>query len=174
MNANAVIQSLPPLKEHVDLIVNDQDTGDIITDMLKRHGQYVDDYDGIEHLFPDKRLLKSLFDFVRKEIPYEAEPKKVQTTRSPAAIMLLTKTDCKHYAQFIAGVLDAKNRKFGDIEYDWFYRFVSYDPMNPAPTHVFTVVNNEGSEIWIDPTLPKFNTRNPYPSYFVDYEKVIL
>jgi hypothetical protein len=75
--------------------------------------------------------------------------------------------DCKHYSGFIAGVIDAVNRKTG-AGIDWVYRFASYDIFDPTPVHVFIVVKDYGREIWIDPVLKKLNQRDPQPTYFID------
>jgi hypothetical protein len=77
------------------------------------------------------------------------EPEQRQTTKSPAAMMAQGFGDCKHYALFCAGVLDALNRRGKKI--DWCYRFASYSFFAPEPEHVFIVVKDQGKEIWIDP-----------------------
>lgn len=48
-------------------------------------------------------------------------------------------------------MLDALNR-LTTRKIDWCYRFASYHVLSSTPHHVFIVVNDEGREIWIDPT----------------------
>jgi len=81
--------------------------------------------------------------------------------KSPSSI-ISTPSDCKSYALFSCGVLDAIKRNTGE-DYDIVYRFASYDPFDKIPQHVFCVVCGEGEEFWIDPVLNKFNEKKqPY------------
>ena len=117
-------------------------------------------------------LEEQLFDFCKKNLHYNVESEKDQTTRSPAGIIQLGKdpsygVDCKHYAGYIAGCLDAWNRKAGTQEYDWCYRFASYD-QERAPGHVFVVTKYDDGELWIDPVLGSLDKRYPDPTYFSD------
>jgi hypothetical protein len=81
--------------------------------------------------------------------------------KSPASIVS-TKGDCKSFALFSCGILDAFRRNENpDLEVS--YRFASYDPYNKTPEHVFCVVKEYGKEYWIDPVLDRFNQRkDPY------------
>jgi hypothetical protein len=81
--------------------------------------------------------------------------------KSPASIVS-TKGDCKSFALFSCGILDAFRRNENpDLEVS--YRFASYDPYNKTPEHVFCVVKEYGKEYWIDPVLDRFNQKkDPY------------
>jgi hypothetical protein len=70
--------------------------------------------------------------------------------------------DCKHYASFINGIMDSLKRKGYPV--DWKYRFANYRYGNYAPGHVFSVVNDNGNEIWIDPVLSYFDEKKAYVS----------
>lgn len=176
---NDVIQALPPFKGERDLITHDQSTADIINEVLECHNQFAPDYDTIVDLFVTVDPLLSVFNFCRDNMPYNAESEKDQTSRSPIAIIMLADTwgvDCKHYAGFIAGVIDALNRA-GHSNYDWSYRFASYDLLNPSKEHVFVVVKTKKNEIWLDPAPVEnsgnyiersFNDRKVIPFYITD------
>lgn len=176
---NDVIQALPPFKGERDLITHDQSTADIINEVLECHNKFAPDYDTIVDLFVTVDPLLSVFNFCRDNMPYNAETEKDQTSRSPIAILMLADTwgvDCKHYAGFIAGVIDALNRA-GYSNYDWVYRFASYDLLDPSKEHVFVVVKNKKDEIWLDPAPIEnsgsfiersFNDRKVIPFYITD------
>lgn len=150
----------------------------IVTEVLEAHKVFASDYDAIaENINFNKRvpIENQLFDFCKKNLHYVIEDGSYQSTRSPAAILELGSkkgvgVDCKHFAGYIAGVLDAMNRKAGKVIYDWHYRFASYDH-NPEPGHVFVVLESEGGEddlIWIDPVLDRLDQRWPRPRYYKD------
>ena len=144
-------------------------------EVLNAHKHYAGDYDKIvENLkfYKTVSLEDQLFNFCKKNLHYNVETEKDQTTRSPAAILELGRSekygvDCKHYAGYIAGCLDAWNRNAGESVYDWCYRFASYDT-DPAPGHVFVVTKYDDGELWIDPVLSTIDRRFPSPTYYLD------
>lgn len=148
------LQGVLPAFDGIETIITqDQDVYDIIAEVGEAHKLYCADYDSISSLFAGPRLYENLFDFCTSKLIYVAEPTRRQTSRSPAAILAMspvTGVDCKHYAGWIAGVLDSLNRNGRPI--NWYYRFASYDPYDDEPVHVFVVVKEGGKEIWIDPT----------------------
>lgn len=177
-----IIAALPPLQGNRDVIIpGEQSVKDIMAEVLESHKVFSTDYDSIaEYFVTDADPLRSLFKFCRDHLPYVAEDEKDQTSRSPIAIMMLADkwgVDCKHYAGWIAGVIDACNRA-GYTTYDWCYRFASYNPFNPTKEHVFIVINPGTDEIWIDPapiinddgsyTQRSFNDRKVIPMYSTD------
>jgi len=181
ISVNDIMEALPPLKGQRDVIVaGEQSVKDIIKEVLESHKQFAGDYDRIVNYFHTADPLRSLFYFCRDTLPYYAEDEKDQTSRSPIAVLMLADNwgvDCKHYSGFIAGTIDALNRA-GYTNYDWCYRFASYDPFDSGKDHVFVVVNPGGNEIWIDPapiekvdgtfTERTFNDRKVIPFYKED------
>jgi hypothetical protein len=178
MPGQGILAKLPPFQGEEVVLVNEQDIDDIVHGVLTRHNKYAWHYDLIADEFlggDEYDISKRLFDFVKRSIPYEIESKDRQTVRSPAAILVMSDYwggDCKHYASFIAGVLDAIGRITGD-PINWVYRFAGYNILEPKNLgHVFVVVNPDPNDrdagIWIDPVLDEFNTRYPWPWYSKD------
>jgi hypothetical protein len=161
------------------IVPGEQSVKDIMNEVLDSHAAFKGDYDCIADYFNDADPLRSLFNFCKKFLPYRAEDEEDQTSRSPIAILMLADNwgvDCKHYSGFIAGVIDACNRA-GYSNYDWCYRFASYDPFDSTKEHVFVVVNPGGNEIWLDPApieengtyiKRSFNDRKAMPFYITD------
>lgn len=146
-----------------------QSVGDIMTGILSTHKAYATDYDKIAPKFDvgtNKQVLRNLYNFLLQNTHYKIEPNEKQTLRSPAAIMALGADprhglDCKSYSLFIAGVLDALNRR--GRKFTWCYRFASYRINDKIPHHVFVVVNpNTANEIFVDPVIQPFNFHKPY------------
>lgn len=167
------LRKLPPYRGNEIRVVTDQRVTDIIKEILAAHTDYATDYDKITDLYIRKSvpdLCRELFKLCKNEFDYVVEDENRQTVRSPAAIIALAKvigSDCKHYASFIGGVLDALKRRGREIT--WCYRFCSYDLFDMTPEHVFIVVEDEGQEIWIDPVLETFDQR--YPVYYHHRDK---
>lgn len=160
VSAEVLLQYLPPFENDSVLIEPKQEVPDIIREVMDAHKYFAEDYDCIVTFFYNadlKRMCKDLFDFCKDNIHYKIEDEDNQTTKSPAAILVLGNGDCKHYSGFIAGVLDAIVRTGRKI--NWCYRFASYRLLDDTPQHVFVVVKQNGEEIWIDPVLSSFNQR---------------
>jgi hypothetical protein len=180
MKLTSLLPLLPPYKGDNEFIVDRQDSDDIVDQVISAHRICAKDYNTIARKFLNDDLYEQLFYDCKDQLKYSAESKKVQTTRSPAGIITLAPTmgvDCKHYAGFIAGVIDAVSRLRG-VPVKWAYRFASYDS-DPAPQHVFVVVHDGPDEIWIDPTpiINKltgrrteryYNDRLTVPTHFFD------
>jgi hypothetical protein len=182
---NQLLRELPPYNGNECMINEEQDIRDIIKEVLQAHEIFATDYDTIASSFAassTRNISKKIFDFCRSHLPYEAESEHLQTTRSPSGILSIAaiggSCDCKHYAGFAAGILDGLCRLGYNI--DWTYRFASYDSDNSSPGHVFVVVHDYGSEIWIDPAPLEleenggqfvernFNDRLARPYFFTD------
>lgn len=164
------MNSLPAYKGNQKLIVQDQDTPDIIREVYQAHKFFAPDYDTITKKFISRQpveLAKEVFDFCKENLNYRIESEDFQTTRSPAGILYTKNVDCKHYAGFTAGVLDAMRRKY-NLDFELFYRFANYNIFDTVPGHVFTVMKYNGNEYWIDPVLDRFNKREPLPISFTD------
>jgi len=145
-----------------DIIANDQSANDIIAAMLKAHSQHANDYDLISELFyagSGIATAKKLFDFLKRNINYKVESINNQRIMSPGAILSLQQNDCKNYALFIVGILQSLKRK-GLINNKSFYRFVSYQLLDPTPHHTYAVmIDKNGNEVNIDPVLSSFNEK---------------
>lgn len=164
---SSLLGKLPPFTNQSTLIEKNQGVHDIIREVQEAHNIFCSDYDCIATEFlrgNTYETCKALFDFCKINIRYKIESEDKQTTKSPAAILALGDSiggDCKHYAGFIAGVLDALSRLGNPIE--WKYRFASYNMFDSTPQHVFVVVNDRGNELWIDPVLNRFDDRSTTP-----------
>jgi hypothetical protein len=168
MEPNTLLGKLPSYQYKSLLIANNQSVRDIITEVINCHKEFANHYDQIASDFDRgtvREIAKALFDFCKQNIRYKIEPQSMQTTKSPAAIIALGTGDCKHYAGFIAGVLDALKRRGKNI--DWKFRFASYNYFDNVPQHVFVVVDDGGKELWIDPVLGSLNQRLD-PAYIID------
>lgn len=149
------------------VLIYDQNTTDIIKELLKAHKDNEQEYNKIYKYFnfADKnKIFENIFNFCKKNIKYKIESGEKQTLKTPTAILIQGYGDCKQYAQFIGGVLDAINRNGKKI--DWCYRFASYNNQKKIQ-HVFVVVKTKEGEIWIDPVLPYYNDKKQY-SYKID------
>jgi hypothetical protein len=162
-----LLQHLPPYRDEWLTITKSQDVYDIIKEILKAHNLFASNYNEIALFFDGlttEQICNNIFSFLKNNIRYKEETEASQTTAVPAGILTRGHGDCKHYASFAAGILDALNRLGKKI--DWNYRFVSYDLFNSNPYHVFIVVKNKnGKETWIDPT-PGAN--NVTPVWYID------
>jgi len=177
-NPELLLQKLPRFKDKTALIIDDQSSNDIVEIILEAHDVYMPDYDTIYQYFDKKNVkdtAKELYDFCKQYLRYNKESGSMQTVKSPAAILQPgTKIDCKHYASFIGGVLDAIKRN-DNKKLDWFYRFASYDS-NPSVSHVFIVaLDDRGNEIWIDP-IPeiRYFDEKRRPTYIEDTEPMAV
>jgi len=168
MNTGAILSALPPYRAKVVTLEKNQDTDDIVRGMLSYHKKYAEDYDKIGPLFlgsTPRQTLRNVFLYLKNNVRYVIEPESRQTLKSPAAIVATGQTtgsDCKNYALFIAGVLDAINRA-GKQKIPFAFRFASYKWYDEQPQHVFIVAfPGTKQETWIDPVLPQFDQRKQY------------
>jgi hypothetical protein len=165
-----ILSKLPAYTNSKKVLVDDQNTDDIIIGLLDNHEKYKDDYDKISEYFigrNDINTAKNVYNFLKKYVPYYIEPSKLQTLRSPSAILSIKQgADCKSYASFVNGIFDSLNRK-GIFKIPLAYRFASYKN-STKPGHVFAVLypGNE-NEIWVDNVLDNFNEKKQ-PTYFKD------
>lgn len=149
-----LLSDLPPYKDQWILIHPKQSVRDIILEVLDAHKEFAPYYDNIALYFDagnTSAICKKLYNFLKSNIKYREEKEEDQTTALPAGILTRGYGDCKHYSSFAGGVLDSLNRVAGK-KIKWNYRFASYNPFDKNPHHVFVVVEDNGNEIWIDPT----------------------
>jgi hypothetical protein len=164
---SSIYNKLTPFSNSQKMLVPDQQVSDIITGMLNAHTKYAPEYQKIAQTFAGrdvKSTARNIYDFLKKNVNYVIEPDDKQMLKSPSAILYTGKTtgsDCKNYALFTAGILDALNRAGFPIK--WTFRFASYRMFDKMPHHTFVVINPDtNNEIWIDPVLNGFNLKKQY------------
>jgi len=162
-----LLAALPAYRDEWLLIHPDQTVKDIIIEVLNAHDEFAPYYDKLALYFntgDTEEVCVNLFDFCKENIKYKEETEEEQTSALPAGVITRGYGDCKHYAGFCGGVLDALNRNEGR-KIKWCYRFASYSLLDATPHHVFIVVDDNGREIWIDPTP---GSESKFPIYQVD------
>jgi uncharacterized OsmC-like protein len=162
VSKSVLVGNLSPYLGKKKVILYNQNTNDIIDELIKSHKINAKEYDKIYKYFDDTNVLniaKNLFNFCKKNIKYNIESGNRQSLRTPAAILINGSGDCKQYSQFIGGVLDAINRNSKRI--DWFYRFAAYNEKKEIQ-HVFIVIKINNIEYWIDPVLNYFNEKKQF------------
>lgn len=161
----SILGRLTPFQNKRHLIKGNQNVPDIMKAMLNAHQIYAPEYDKICMDFyagSDIATAKKVYNFLKENIKYSIDSENNQQIMSPAGILSIGKNDCKNYALFIVGVLDALKRK-GMLKGTPFFRFASYRLLDETPHHVFAVLKTtNGKEIFIDPVLPTFNDRKKY------------
>jgi hypothetical protein len=168
VSKNLILSKVQPFLNQQNVVIENQGVNDIITGILTTHNKYKKEYDKIYIYYVDddiEETCRNIFQFLKDNVPYYIESNDLQFLKSPASI-LSTKSDCKSYALFSCGILDAylRNEK---PNYELSYRFASYDPFDKTPQHVFCVVKANGKEYWIDPVLDRFNQRKQ-PNFYKD------
>ncbi len=152
-----------------------QSIRDLMYDIISKHRKNEKDCNRIAHLFWKgnvENTCRYLFAFCKEHIDYDIEDTLNQSVKSIGAILNEGKGDCKHYSQFIVGVVCALHRMGYPIRAK--YRFALYnihaDENGTKSGHVFAVVTDKGKEIWVDPVLDDFNTR--LPKYISHEDKI--
>lgn len=164
---SSIYNKLTPFTNSQRMLVPDQQVSDIIGGMLDAHIKYAPEYNKIAGSFAGrdvKSTARNIYDFLKKNVNYVIEPDDKQMLKSPSAIIYTGKTtgsDCKNYALFTAGILDALNRSGFPIK--WAFRYASYRMLDKMPHHTFVVINPDtNKEIWIDPVLNSFDQKKQY------------
>lgn len=101
-----------------------------------------------------KDTCNRIWHFLKENIQYRIDPRGSQWIKEPAKVWKDKYCDCKSYSIFIASLLKA-------LGIEGVFRFVSYSA-DPAPTHVYVVVRNQGKDIIIDDVMPAFNREKAY------------
>jgi hypothetical protein len=163
VDRNFLLKKLNPYVGTMQIVKYDQGTQDIIAELLKSHAEQAKEYDKIYPYFVGKNIrqtAKNIFDYLKSNVKYNIEPASKQTLKSASSIVAQGYGDCKQYAQFAGGILDAIKRNIKGA--DWCYRFASYNNQKIIQ-HVFVVVKDKnGKEIWIDPVLDQFDYHKAY------------
>ena len=171
VNRNLLIGKVSPFLNKKEIVVANQDTVDIIDAMIRNHYKYSNEYDNIYRYFDGGSVEETAFNvwsFLKDEFRYNIEPEEMQILRSPAALLAsnVVGIDCKGYATFANGIMDAYRRNTGK-KFEVLYRFASYDAFDNTPQHVFAVVKDKDYEYWIDPVLDQFDEKKQ-PYYYKD------
>jgi hypothetical protein len=173
ITAKTILNYLPAYKADIEILTDNQDVRDIMKGMEKFHVKYANDYDKIYSFFlgaTPERTAKKIFDFLKENTSYYIEGLEGQTVRNPSAILATGKKegiDCKNFALFIGGVIDAINRS-GRQKNPFAYRFAQTDQFDESYNHVFIVINpRTQKEYFIDPIpeVKNFDDRFPIYSY---------
>ncbi len=169
ISKNAVLQKLAPFTNFKKVLIDDQNTSDIVQGILDNHDNYQNEYDKISEMFigdNEVETARNVFDFLKQNVPYYVEPIEKQTLRSPSAILSakdsngkILGADCKSYSMMVNGIMQSLNRK-GIFRVPLAYRFASYRYDTKEPQHVFAVLYpGTKNEVWVDPVLAKFDQR---------------
>lgn len=149
-----LLSALPEYRDQWRTVKSQQEVSDIISEMIRSHGEFEGYYDKIGSFFIGsslKQTCRNLYNFCKENIRYREEPDSLQTVSLPTGILTRGYGDCKAYASFIAGCLGAIERETGE-PIDWHYCFASYKLEQRTPYHVFVVVEGDNGPIWVDPT----------------------
>jgi hypothetical protein len=155
------------------VLVNRQVVPDIIRYMpwkLERSRPY---YDRIWMFFDSETVEEvgeGIFDFLKDQLFYLEEDDDAQVLSTPKEMLERGECDCKGYALFIGGVVDAINRNSGRPEIPWCFRFVPSKILGTKIGHVFVVLDPGGNEVWVDPVLGSFNDK---PFYMVQKDRYV-
>ncbi len=169
-----LLDRLPPYKGRARMVKRRQNTDDIKREVLNKHISTMGHYDAICQPFwkgSAQATAENLYYFLKRTLPYQAEPTLYQTVKTPAAMLeerLDFGNDCKHFAGFACGIGEALRRKGYPIK--CFYRFASYNANRRSPGHVFAVFVDQGKDIWVDPVpeIGGFNRRAISPVFKQD------
>lgn len=176
MTREQILALLPPYQNIRVKQVANQTVNDIMRAMKHTHNEYLEQYQKIAPYFVGStvyKTAKNIYNFLRNNTRYYQEPDTVQTVQSPAAIVangLINGIDCKNYALFAGGILDAIN--YLGLQYiPWTYRYVSDKIYSTTPGHVFVVIYPDTTnEIWIDP-IPQISKFNEKWTYYYSIDK---
>jgi hypothetical protein len=158
-----VIKLLPKPLYSDQLSVKNQNTSDIINQVMNQHIQNRYDSKKIAYLFDGgdiKNTSQNIWNFLKQYVPYHVEPSDKQTTKTLSRMLNDAAkgygSDCKHYSGFTASILDALGYK------NWCFRFAGYSKYISVPTHVYVVCNDSGNMVFVDAVLSYFDVEKPY------------
>lgn len=151
---NAIVK--PEYKEHI--VKQYQGTADIIADLIycfKLYNSQAKPVSNIMHTGYIKTDGRKIYDFIKNNISYNAEPFTNQTTSSFSRIIHNKKGDCKHSALIVADI-------GYNMGYNVLFRFASYEK-NKNLGHVYTLLQDpKTKEIVIVDPLQSFNYEKPF------------
>ena len=147
-NPKQLLSKLPPVNNKVDVLIEEQDTNDIITELCNTVSLYQYMYDIICVSFYVKGeiegTLQNLWSFVKNNWTYKEDSNKSQNLYAPNVMLTNANKpgftiDCKNYSLFIFGILYGLKKKYGLFQP--IIRFVSFKSTDSNPTHVYVICN---------------------------------
>ena len=159
-----------PLPKNIQTIYfNDGDTEDIIgviekVDRDSERNKYTKDF-AIQLEDTDEFLTcYNIWQFVKNNIRYAADKSGHEVVQYPNYLFYNGKGDCKSFSILTGDLL--RNVHNGKI--DFRYRFISQDPFDKIPKHVYVVATlSDGYECVLDAVYSQFD-REPYRYYKTD------
>lgn len=177
-SAKDILQLLPTYRGEMEILATNQSVRDIQKGIDLFHNKYAKDYDKIYKYFLGRdqwQTAQNIFTFLKNNTSYYIEGLEGQTVRNPSAILATGKLDgidCKNYALFIGGILDAINRS-GKQNIPFAYRYAQTDFFGDDFNHVFIVVNpGTNREFFIDPIPEVKNLDDRFPIYSYQDKKI--
>lgn len=148
MDYNYIVKNIPKPEFKEVLVTKYQSTSDIIADLIfcfkkyKFQGKKIADYYYTGNIKNDSY---QIWDFIKNEIEYNAEPFERQTTSSLSRIIYDQIGDCKHSALIVASI-------GYEMGYNVIIRFASYNK-NKVLGHVYVILENPETkqQIIVDP-----------------------
>ena len=159
-----------PLPKNIQTIYfNDGDTEDIIeviekVDRDSERYKYTKDFAKQLEDTDEYVTCFNIWQFVKSNIEYSADKKGHEIVQYPNYLYHNGKGDCKSFSILTGDLL--RNVHNGKI--DFRYRFISQDPFDKVPKHVYVIATlSDGYECILDSVYSKFN-RQPYFYYKTD------
>ncbi len=150
MNYNEVISAIEVPNFQTRKITENQNTKDIIADLIYCFKLYNGQAKPLVKKFSTGNIKtdsKKIYDFIKDNIHYEAEPFGNQTTASFSRILHEKQGDCKHSA-LIASCLGWQ------LGYDVLFRFVDYNGEGYGHVYVILIDPKTNERIIVDPLQP--------------------
>lgn len=148
--------SYSPANLHEHIISYNQDTDDIITAILdadQKNPKMSFDNAVMFVSDDDYKTGLNIFNYIKDNIYYKAEPDSEQTTKSIERLLTDKEGDCKHYSLFAGSVLKSLGIPYA-------YRFVSFDGSDVS--HVYIIINPDTNPIYLDAVIDEYNTQEPF------------
>ena len=164
MSYTAVLNSVPKPDYNKKIITDYQSTKDIIADLIQcfKIYNYQAKTTAYKHFYTGDitKDAKNIYDFIKTNITYDAEPFENQTTRSFSRIIHDKHGDCKHSALIVSCLA-------WNMGYDVIFRFVDYTGKGYG--HVYTLIQDPVTKktVIVDP-LQDFNYEKYY-KHKLDY-----
>ena len=147
-------------------IIERQNTNDIAGLIVKGIRESLPQADNSKDFFKgetDKETLKNLWNYLRNNVKYKAEPIQAQSVKSLSRIYSDRNigNDCKHFTTFVA-IYCIKHKIPVKL------RLVSFKDYDKTPTHIYPVAIVKGKEIPVDAVINQFNKNPDGIKYYKD------
>ena len=163
---NNILNKVPKPEYKDIMVLKNQDTKDIISEILKSHKLYSAQACEIAEDFRGRSVRQSALNihrFLQKYSNYRIEDINNQTSKSIYRYVWGTDKegflygDCKHQSLFATAILKCLYPKL-----PVYFRFTSYKLLDSEPTHVYSLIYDQyGNPFTIDP-LQDFNSEKFY------------